>query len=84
MGIGKSYPPYTLNIVMENWVSGNLIFSANYQFQQIDDEYLIEVVIPDTYPDSLPTVREKGNRIVGGFRDYMMTHYVLGLSCPTT
>lgn len=64
----------------KNIVTGHLIFSANYQFQQINDDYLLEMVIPNNYPDSLPSVKDKANRIVGGFHKYIDGTLCLGAS----
>ena len=64
----------------KNIVTGHLIFSANYQFQQINDDYLLEMVIPNNYPDSLPSVKDKANRIVGGFHKYTDGTLCLGAS----
>ena len=77
----ESYPELRLEYLGgENRISGKLIFSANFQFQRIDDEYIIEVIIPDTYPDSLPTVREKGNKISRDFHKYRDDSLCLGAS----
>jgi hypothetical protein len=44
-------------------VVGLLKFSAEYQGQQLNDEYEIEILIPKSYPENHPTVREIGKRI---------------------
>ena len=64
----------------KNFVTGNLIFSANYQYQRIDDDYLIEMVIPSNYPDSLPTVKDKANRISRDFHKQTDGTLCLGAS----
>ncbi len=80
-GLVQGYPALHLEYRDgKNFVTGNLIFSANYHFQQIDDDYLIEMVIPNNYPDSLPTVKDKANRIVGGFHKYTDGTLCLGAS----
>lgn len=64
----------------ENRIIGKLKFSANFQYQRIDDEYVVEVIIPDSYPYSLPIVREKGNKIPRDFHKYRDDSLCLGAS----
>jgi len=44
-------------------VKGNLGFSVPYNGKIIEDDYDIEIEIPDDYPQSPPTVKEVGNKI---------------------
>jgi hypothetical protein len=44
-------------------VIGNLNFTVKYNGNTIKDDYDIEIIIPDTYPQCPPTVQEVGNKI---------------------
>lgn len=48
-------------------VSGNLIFSAQYNGVSVEDEYVVEISIPRGYPSILPTAKETGGRIPKDF-----------------
>ena len=45
-------------------VVGNIDFSVKYDGKVIKDDYDIEIMIPDTYPQCPPAVQEIGNRIL--------------------
>ena len=49
------------------YMIGNLRFNATFDEITIEDEYKIEIIFPDDYPDSPPTVKEIGEKID---RDY--------------
>lgn len=51
-------------------VQGNLSFSAEYTGRRIDDEYFIEIILPEDYPDSPPKARETAKRIPADFHKY--------------
>ena len=77
----ERYSGLRLEFIGEKYrISGILKFSAEYQHNRIDDEYSIEVIIPDDYPNSLPTVREKGNRIPRDFHKYQDDSLCFGAS----
>lgn len=59
-------------------VEGLLTFSAEYSGQLIEDEYSIEIVLPEEYPDRLPKARETGNRIPLSFHRYSDGSLCLG------
>ena len=44
-------------------VTGNLGFTVTHDGKTIKDDYDIEIIIPDDYPDNPPMVKETGNRI---------------------
>lgn len=48
-------------------IQGILGFSAEYSGQCIEDEYSIEIMVPDDYPKMLPGTRETANRIPTDF-----------------
>ena len=77
----KRYSGLRLEFIDEKYkISGILKFSAEYQHNRIEDEYSIELTISDDYPDSLPIVREKGNRIPRDFHKYQDNSLCLGAS----
>jgi hypothetical protein len=45
-------------------IIGNVGFTVKYDGKVIKDDYDIEIIIPDTYPQCLPAVQEIGNRIL--------------------
>jgi hypothetical protein len=45
-------------------ISGNLGFTVKYDGKVIRDDYDVEILIPDTYPNKPPTVKEIGGRII--------------------
>jgi len=51
-------------------VFGKLIFKATYNEKSIKEEYDVEIIINDKYPDSLPSVKEIGHRIPRDFHQY--------------
>lgn len=44
-------------------VRGKLTFSAQYDGVSIEDEYEVEITIPQDYPDILPAVKETGGKV---------------------
>ena len=77
----ERYSGLRLEFVGEKYkINGILKFSAEYQHNRIEDEYSIELTISDDYPDSLPIVREKGNRIPRDFHKYQDDSLCLGAS----
>lgn len=60
-----------LRFIGENQVSykicGNLVFTATYQNETIEDAYQIQVLVPKSYPMKLPVIKETGGRIPAEF-----------------
>ena len=48
-------------------VMSRFSFSVRYKGKQIDDDYDIEIQIPQNFPSTHPTVKETGNRISPDF-----------------
>ena len=51
-------------------IRGMLSFSATFQDVTITDAFSILIILPQDYPNSLPTVQETGGRIPAGFHQY--------------
>lgn len=51
-------------------VRGELEFSATYETVNIRDNFQIEILFPDNYPDNPPFVKETGGRIPTDFHTY--------------
>jgi hypothetical protein len=51
-------------------IVGNLHFNGNNGTVEIEDEYFVEIIIPENYPIDLPSVKELGGRIPKGFHRY--------------
>lgn len=63
----------------DHWyVRGMLRFSEEYFRRYIEDEYSIEIAVPEEYPDVLPKIVETGNRIPGDFHHYQDGSLCLG------
>ena len=60
------------------YVRGMLRFSEEHFRRCIEDEYSIEIAIPEEYPDVLPKIVETGNRIPGDFHHYQDGSLCLG------
>lgn len=45
-------------------IGGNLGFTIKYDGKVIRDDYDVEILIPDTYPNEPPTAKETGGKIV--------------------
>lgn len=65
----NTYPRLILiQITAQEWlVKGLLKFRATYDKTTIEDEFQIEIIIPDTYPDKPPMLKETGNKIPDTF-----------------
>ena len=64
------YPDLRFAPATRGWVklAGNLAFSAAVSDKErIDDEYLVEVSVPDNFPTRVPSVQETGGRIPSSF-----------------
>ena len=63
--LSRRYPSLHLTKRSEGtWsIIGQLCFSARFEGQTIDDDYLIEIIIDSKYPKLPPTAREIGSRI---------------------
>lgn len=59
-------------------VQGLLSFSAAYQGIKFDDEYLIQIVIPNDYPNTPPSASEVGERIPNDFHKFWDDTLCLG------
>lgn len=59
-------------------VLGNLLFSAQYNGVSIEDEYAVEITIPEDYPKILPAAKEIGGRIPKDFHTYSDNTLCLG------
>ena len=70
-----------LNIVKS--VSGKLSFSAQYNGVSIQDEYIVEITVPEDYPEILPTAKEIGGRISKDFYTYPDNTLCLGSPIET-
>ena len=51
-------------------VKGKLAFNAQYNGVSIEDEYEVEIIIPQDYPAIPPTVKEVGGKIPKDFHHY--------------
>ena len=78
--LSLSYPGLRLQTDGKSpWcVRGILKFSREYFGRPIDDEYVIEIVIPEKYPDAIPEILETGNRIPKYFHRYQDETLCLG------
>jgi hypothetical protein len=59
-------------------VKGILSFSAEYSGHRIDDEYSIELMIPEDFPENPPKAREIGGRIPRDFHHFLDDSLCLG------
>jgi hypothetical protein len=59
-------------------IMGALSFSAIYNEHRIDDQYLIEIIIPEDYPKNHPKVRETESQIPKDFHHYQDDSLCLG------
>lgn len=50
--------------------SGKLTFSAQYNGVSVEDEYMVEITIPQGYPGILPSAKETGGRIPKDFHKH--------------
>jgi len=64
-------------------VSGNLSFLAHYNGISIEDEYTVEITVPEGYPQILPTAKEIGGRIPKDFHTYPDKTLCLGSPIET-
>ncbi len=64
-------------------VSGKLSFSAQYNGVSIQDEYVVEITVPEDYPEILPTAKEIGGRISKDFHTYPDNTLCLGSPIET-
>jgi len=64
-------------------VSGKLSFSAQYNGVSIQDEYIVEITVPEDYPEILPTAKEIGGRISKDFHTYPDNTLCLGSPIET-
>ncbi len=78
--LSLSFPKLSLQKNNEGpWIiKGLLALLAEYSGHLIDDEYAIEIIIPEEYPDRLPRLRETGNRIPRSFHHYQDGSLCLG------
>lgn len=60
-------------------VTGNLYFSASYNNECLEDNFLIELKIPTDYPEQLPMVKETGGRIPQSFHHHDSGTLCLGV-----
>lgn len=60
------------------FVRGTLGFSQEYFRRLITDEYSVEILVPEKYPDVLPKIREVGDRIPIDFHHYQDESLCLG------
>lgn len=65
------------------YVRGRLKFSRAYLKQNIEDEYSIEILIPQDYPLVLPKIFETGGRIPRDFHQYQDGSLCLGAPLAT-
>jgi hypothetical protein len=67
--LALSYPRLCLTQREDKtWVvAGQLRFRAEYKGEQVDDEYTVEIFIPEEYPSFPPMARETGGRIPRDF-----------------
>lgn len=65
------------------YVRGQLKFSRAYLKQNIEDEYSIEILIPQDYPLVLPKTFETGGRIPRDFHQYQDGSLCLGAPLAT-
>lgn len=59
-------------------IQGQLAFIANFSEQLIEDKYSILLVIPESYPKSVPVAYETGDRIPRHFHKYLDGSLCLG------
>lgn len=80
-----SFPGLSLQRYAEGpwYVRGKLKFSRTHLKQNIEDEYSVEMLIPQDYPLVLPTVFETGDRIPRDFHQYQDGSLCLGAPLAT-
>lgn len=66
----------------KNLISGTLPFCALYNDRTIEDEYEIEIFMPDDYPNTPPTVKETKGRIPEEFHRNKDDDSTLCLGAP--
>jgi hypothetical protein len=64
---------FIISVCGEMIIHGPLRFTIDHQGHTIEDEYQVEIIIPNNYPDSPPKVRETGNTIPEGFHKFHKT-----------
>ena len=78
------YPGLRLVPATRGWVklAGALAFAAEVPGKErIDDEYLVEVSVPESFPERVPSVQETGERIPSSF--HKLHDGALCLGSPT-
>ncbi len=76
----SNYPKLELEKNQSFSIVGFLEFAAciDGSDEIIEDGFEIQINIPHTYPESIPTVKEIGNRIPDKFHQFMNGHLCLG------
>ncbi len=65
------YSGLTLQKTDGTWnINGQLVFIGDFADQIIKDEYSIQIIVPESYPDCVPLAYETGNRILRYFHKY--------------
>lgn len=84
-GLCLGFPGLSLQRYAEGpwYVRGQLKFSRAYLKQNIEDEYSIEILIPQDYPLVLPKTFETGGRIPRDFHQYQDGSLCLGAPLAT-
>jgi hypothetical protein len=59
-------------------VQGTIRFQAEYQGKEARGEYDIKIVIPENYPDDVPSVFETGGQLPSDFHKYKNSRLCLG------
>lgn len=83
----KSYPNFALHKSSDGKyeIIGELHFIASYlDFEEIEDKYQIQIILPNNYPDSIPTVTETNKRIPRSFHRYENSTLCLGVPSEIT
>jgi len=82
LALQERFPGLGLHVRDDGYavVAGMLGFNTSYGEYAIQDEYLVKIVIPSDYPDTLPRAFEIGGKIPKDF--HMMTDRSLCLGSP--
>jgi len=60
------------------WITGDFHFVADHHGEVIEDTYVVKIVIPEDYPQTIPEAQETGNRIPKDFHHYIDNTLCLG------